>query len=143
MKSKFLTIIFLILIAFPSCEKEEENSTEILLSKTWKRGVVDKNPSTNPTGYEIGYAIVSDCDKDDTFKFDSDGNLIINRNANKCDQNELQTENVTYYLDRTTKEFTIDGIKYTLAEESKSQIKYYILVPSGVSFGKYAIFLLQ
>jgi hypothetical protein len=45
------------------------------------------------------------------FKFGSEGNLTINRNADKCDQNELQTESQNYLLNRTTKELVINGTK--------------------------------
>lgn len=144
MKANTSIIILLVLIAFPGCKKEnKENSSNILLFKTWKRGLVDKNPSSNPIGYEVKYNIVNKCDLDDTFKFDSKGKLLINRNADKCDTNELPTETVSYSLDIKTKKFVIDSVEYTLIEESMDQVKYYRLVPGGVSLGKYIIFLLQ
>jgi hypothetical protein len=77
---------------------------------------------------------LQNCEKDDTFKFGSEGNLTINRNADKCDQNELQTEIQNYVLNRTTKEFVILEQKFTLAEESDSQIKYFTPIPTNTVF---------
>ncbi len=142
MKSKYIILFSLSLIVFSNCKKDDERITDILIYKTWKRGIVDLNQSTNPSGI-VSYEIVHDCDKDDTYKFNPDGNLIINRNTEKCDQNELQTEIFNYTINRTTKELVIDGINYTLAEESQSQIKYYAKIPSGTYFSQNLIFLLQ
>lgn len=142
MKTKFLIIFALLLLTFSNCNKEDVSSTNILISKTWKIGIVDINPSTNPDG-ELSYNIVHDCEKDDTYKFGIDGNLIINRYAVKCDQNELQTETLSYTIDRTTNKLVIDGINYTLVEETNNQIKYYATIPSGVSYSISLMFLLQ
>jgi hypothetical protein len=142
MKIKFIIIIAIYLVAFSNCKKDDEGSANTITSKTWKRGIVDLNPSTNPSG-EVLYNAVRDCDQDDSFKFGTDGNLIINRNSVKCDDAELQSDTLTYTINRTTKELVIDGITYTLAEETSKQIKYYALVPSGGSFSGHLIFLLQ
>jgi hypothetical protein len=85
---------------------------------------------------------VQNCEKDDTFKFGVDSKLEINKNSDKCDQNENQNSTQTYTLNRTTKEFIINVTKFTLAEESNNQIKYYEIVPSNTGF-EYIIFLLQ
>ncbi len=140
MKTKLLTL-FVLLFAFSNCKKDDTSSSNILLSKTWKRALYDKNPSTNPQG-TILYHFVRDCEIDDTYKFGSDGNLMVNKNSDKCDQSELQTENQVYTLNRTNKELIINGTKFTLAEESNNQIKYYTPVSSGNGFQN-LIFLLQ
>jgi hypothetical protein len=66
----------------------------------------------------------------------------MNRDKDKCDQSESQTETITYTLNRTTKEFVINGTTFTLAEELNSQIKYYALIPTPTGF-QYLIYLLQ
>ena len=141
MKIKLLTIIVLTFFSFLSCKKDGENSSNILTSKTWKKSLNDKNPSTNPAGTILYYA-VKNCEQDDIFKFGLDGNLILNRSTDKCDQTELQTETQTYTINRTTKELIINGTKFTLAEESGSQIKYYASIPAVTGF-QYLIYLLQ
>lgn len=141
MKNIQLFILTASLFLFSNCGKENINSTDILVSKTWKRGLIDKNPSSNPTGKILYYAVLN-CEKDDVFKFNSDGKLTINRSIEKCDINENQSETQTYTLDRTTKKLVINGIEYTLAEESKEQIKYFSPVPSTTGSDN-LIFLLQ
>lgn len=141
MRAKIFIGVILILIAFVGCEKDEHNSPQTLISKIWERGLVDKNPSTNPEGDVVYYA-VKDCEKDNTFKFDIKGELIVNKNDKKCNPNELQIETQNYSINRAENKLIINGIEYTLAEESKSQIKYYSTIPTGTG-NEYLIFLLQ
>jgi hypothetical protein len=142
MKINFFLIITFYLVAFSNCKKDDEGSANTITSKIWKRGIVDLNPSTNPSG-EFLYDPVRACDKDDSFKFGTDGNLVINRNTVKCDEAELQNDTLAYTINRTTKELIIDSVKYTLVEESSKQIKYYVRAPSSANFNRYIIILLQ
>lgn len=144
MKTNILVIVALslfTLFTFSSCKKDNKNSTDIFTSKTWKRGLTDKNPSTNPPG-KVLYSPVQNCEKDDTFKFATDGSFIINRSTEKCDLDESQNETDTYTLNRTTRELVISGVRYILAEESSNQIKYYVTIPSQTGYD-YLVFLLQ
>jgi hypothetical protein len=141
MKINLLSILLFAFFTLTNCKKENTSSSEILTAKTWKRALNDLNTSSNPSGSVIYYA-VQNCEKDDTFKFGVDSKLEINKNSDKCDQNENQNSTQTYTLNRTTKEFIINGTKFTLAEESNNQIKYYEIVPSNTGF-EYIIFLLQ
>jgi hypothetical protein len=137
MKIKNLTLIAFIILTISSCKKNSDNALNTLTTKTWKRALNDKNPSTNLQGTTLYYA-VQNCEKDDTFKFGSDGNLILNRGTDKCESNETQN----YTLDRTKKELIINGNKFTLAEESSDQIKYYAAIPQASGFS-YLIYLLR
>ncbi|OAQ39212.1 hypothetical protein A5893_11130 [Pedobacter psychrophilus] len=143
MKIKKLLLFTLTVLTLSNCKKNSDNSLETLTTKTWKRALNDKNPLTNPPGAnQNSYGAIQDCDLDDTFKFQSNGNLIINRGSNKCSQSEIYSENQTYTIDRTKKEIYINGEKYFLAEESKVQIKYYRAIPATTGFN-YIILLLQ
>ena len=141
MNIKFLTFILIAVLGLTNCKKNKSTSTDILTSKTWKIALNDKNMSTNPTG-TVTYLSVQNCDLDDTFNFGKDGKILINKGAVKCEQNETQNSTQTYILNRTTKEFTINGTKFILAEESSSQIKYYTAIPRASGF-QFLIFLLQ
>lgn len=141
MKIKYFVLTTLIILTLSSCKKNSNNSSNILTNKIWKRALNDKNPSTNPQG-EVIYYPVQNCEKDDTFKFSTDGSLLVNHGTIKCESNELQNETQTYSLDRTKKELIINGIKFTLAEESSEQIKYYSVITQTSGF-RYLIFLLQ
>lgn len=129
-----LFIIFLL----SSCTKEDENAPKnILMAKVWKRGMVDKNPSN-----DIQYYPVRNCEKDDTYKFGSNNNLLNEQGTNKCYINEPAIKTVSYSYNQKDKELIIEGVKYTLAEESKTQIKYYAPVLFHHGYG-YVVFLLE
>ena len=141
MKKELLPFIITAVFLFTNCKKDNSSSSDILISKSWKRALIDKNPSTNPSNNVVYYA-VQNCEKDDTFKFNSDGKLLLNRNTNKCDQSETQNITQSYTINKEKKELVIDGTIYILAEETSSQIKYYSVMPSATGF-QYQIFLLQ
>lgn len=140
-QKKLLLILALLAIIFSFCKKDKSiETTDFLLNKSWKRAISDKNISTNPSG-RIMYDVVLDCQKDDQYKFNSDGTLIINRGTEKCSVNELTSETLTYSYNKISKELLINGIKYTLAEESDNQIKYFApLTSAGYD---YLVFLLE
>jgi outer membrane lipoprotein-sorting protein len=141
MKKKLLLIVALFGVFVSGCKQEDEEPKDLLLHKTWKRTRSDKNNLTNPSG-RILYAAVLSCQKDDAYKFNSDGTLSITSGTEKCITNELANKNVTYSHNEITKELMIDGIKYTLAEESEDQIKYYAALPSE-SGSDYIVFMLE
>jgi len=141
MKKELLPFILIPIFLLTNCKKDNSSLSDILISKSWKRALNDNNPSTNPSDNVI-YYVVQNCEKDDTFKFNSDGKLALNRNTDKCDESETQNVTQTYTINRTKKELVIEGTKYTLAEETNSQIKYYTVIPSATGL-QYQIFLLQ
>ena len=135
-----LAIILLIVLTLSNCKKDSESAPNLLTSKTWKYGVIDKNPSTNPPGKNAYYA-VHDCQMDHTFKFGSDGKLEQFLNNDDCGVNKTVITK-TYTYNSKKKELWINEDKFTIAEESNSQIKYYIPITrtNGV---ENLIFLLQ
>ncbi len=141
MKRKFLPFILIAVLGLTNCKKDKSTSTEILVSKTWKKALNDKNTATNPTGTVI-YSSFQNCEVDDTFNFGTDGKLLVNNGSVKCDQNETQNVTQTYSINRSTKELIINGVKYTLAEESSNQIKYYATLPPVTGY-QYLVFLLE
>lgn len=122
--------------------KKKDTPVNFLTTNTWKWSLTDQNPSTNPTGGTLMLHAVQQCELDDTFNFGTNGDLTINRGANKCDPNEAATDVVAYTIDRVNHVLTIDGTTFTLAEESPTQIKYYAALP-GNSAGNYMVFLLE
>jgi hypothetical protein len=137
-----LILFTLIISTLVGCKKEKETvNSSLITSKLWKKGTTDKNPSTNPNGV-ILYESVSECQLDDTYKFNTDGTLTIQHGSSKCNANEPGTETLKYSYNSTTHELTINNVKYSVAEESASQLKYFASVPvqSTVS---YLVFLLQ
>lgn len=135
-------LLTLSIFMLSGCQKDDNSSAKnILTSKVWKRGLTDKNISTNPYGGTVYYS-VKDCEKDDTFEFDADGGLTLKRNENKCIFYEPEAEVLSYTLNRKTKKLTIDGNVYLLLEESADQIKYCTVLPPIGSYD-YVVYLLQ
>ena len=141
MKTKLVLITALLLFAFSNCSKDEKQPGDPVTSKTWKRGLSDLNPATNPQAPVLYYA-VQNCEKDDTFTFGSNGLLVVDKNAEKCNQDEPRTETQSYSLNRPTMQLVIGSTTYTLAEATDKQIKYYAVVPTPSGF-QHLVFLLQ
>lgn len=132
-----LLLLIITVSTLMGCAKDEV--IDPLFNKTWKRALKDQNPSTNPQG-EVLYQPISDCQKDDVFSFNADGTFKIDNGTEKCEPTEAKTETGTYSV--ANKEIIIKGTKYTLAEASATQVKYYTAVASGSGF-VYVIVLLQ
>ena len=141
MKIKQLLNLALLAIVSLNCKKDNVDSASFLLDKSWKRGISDKNIYSNPSG-RILYAAVSNCQQDDIYDFKPDGTLSITKGTERCNVVELASEVQTYSYNKRTKELTINGIKYKLAEESEDQIKYFAALPAE-SGSDYMVFLLE
>lgn len=146
---RYILSLFVLLLCFYSCGSKDKDilRSDILTSKTWKRGIMDKNLSTNPSipsSYSQGilYAPVSSCQKDDVFHFNPDGELIIDNGPDKCSADEQATQTVNYSYDKINNDLTIGGIKYKVAEMSSTQIKYYVDMPYVTGYS-YMVYLLQ
>ena len=137
-KSKLIGLILILLTTVSSC-KEDNAASVSITSKVWAPALTDKNSSSNPIGQILYYAVL-DCEKDDTYNFGLDGKLTINRGTNKCNNAEFSTEIINYSYNSSTKELIIKGVKYTVADESGVQLKYYTTIPSAVGF-QYLIYL--
>jgi hypothetical protein len=132
-------ILFLLLFLCLSCEKENKSELDILRSKTWKVGIVDKNTATSPNG-RLLYNAVLECDKDDLYTFLQNGYLGINYGKERCENNKEQE--IKYSYNKNSKKLTIDGTEYQVLEINKIQIKYCAELSPGTNYD-YLIFLLQ
>ena len=138
----FAAAVLIVFTTFTACKKDEnEEIIDIITSKTWKLGLTDLNTRTNPSGNNTYYAVL-ECEQDDTFTFKTDGTMVRTFGSKKCDGDTGTSKTINYSYNKETKELTIDGIKYTVAEENRSQLKYTLTTPatSGVSN---KIYLLQ
>ncbi|WP_461787730.1 hypothetical protein [Pedobacter sp.] len=138
---KRFAALALILFVFACKKDESEEIIDVLTSKTWKFGLKDLNTATNPSGTSSYYA-VPECEQDDTFLFKSDGSLVITYGTKKCDGNTTTTKTVNYTFNKQAREITIDGQKFSVTEENKTQFKYIKVVP-GTSGTSNVIYLLQ
>ncbi|SOD14541.1 hypothetical protein [Pedobacter xixiisoli] len=136
-----LSVLLLFTLAFACKKDENEEVIDIITSKSWKFGLTDLNTHTNPAGNNSYYAVL-ECEKDDTFTFKADGTMVRTFGAKKCDESKETSKIVNYSFNKDTRELTIDGVKYSVAEENKSQLKY-ILTTSGTTGVSNKIYLLQ
>jgi hypothetical protein len=134
---KFIIGLFLV-CSFAGCKKKDDS---VLTSKTWRKSRNDKNAATNPPG-SVFYLFASPCELDDTYSFETNGNLKITSGASACFSGEAPEINKSYSLNRSNKELIIDGNKYTLAEETKEQLKYYSPAPSVTGF-QYVVYIFE
>lgn len=135
------SVLFLFVLVFACKKDENEEIIDIITSKAWKFGKTDLNTHTNPSGNNSYYAVL-ECEQDDTFTFKADGTMVRTFGAKKCDGDVGTSKTVNYSYNKESKELIIDDVKYTVAEENKSQLKYVLVTPatSGVSN---KIYLLQ
>jgi len=140
---KINQLLILTVLAFLSlqCKKEGVEPKDILVSKEWKKTVADKNLYSNPSG-KILYASVLNCQKDDTYRFNENGKLTLKKGSSQCEMIEAASEDLPYSYNKASKELIISGIKYTLAEATSVQIKYYAPLPAD-SGSDYIVFLLE
>lgn len=100
-KNLFLASFVLIFAA--SCSKDDNESgpskSELLTSSAWKYDTagIDAN-SDGSIDTPLPDGSVEDCDKDNTFTFQSGGTGIADAGATKCDSAEAQTVNFNYTL---------------------------------------------
>lgn len=132
----------LVFTTFLSCKKDENEETiNIITSKAWKFGLTDLNKHTNPSGTPNYYPVL-ECEKDDTFTFKTDGTMVRTFGAKKCGDSKETSKTVNYSFDKDTRALTIDGVKYSVLEENKSQLKYVLATATTMGVSN-EIYLLQ
>lgn len=139
---KFYYLLFLSVLLLGCKKEKDQDLMDILTSKTWKYSLVDKNPTTNGTGLNIPFNVLSDCEKDDVFQFKNDGTLIIHSGTNKCAPADTETKTLTYSYNKQTQEILIGGIKCNVLELTKSQFKYKAPVSYQTGY-VYVMFILE
>lgn len=107
-------------LGFSSCKDDEDSPSrkEILTGATWT--VSARTSAGIPDTLE-------DCEKDDRFTFNTNGTIVSNEGAVKCDTSDAQTRSGTWSLSSDEKVLTLteDGlsIPLTITSISKSQVK--------------------
>jgi len=115
-KIYFLAMISFLAIAtvFTSCSKEDDNDekdtpktkTELLTVSKWKMTAFTVNPAVD--GQTDLYASMEDCEKDDTFKFNTNGTYTSYEENNICEDSEPQ-ESGTWSFNSTKTELLMDN----------------------------------
>ena len=122
----FIISLLSLTLIFSSCSKDEEElsqKTELLTKSAWKMTAYTVEPGFptfdnegNITGSTNDiFAMLDNCEKDDTHKFNSDKSLITDEGMTKCDSSDPQKTNGTWI-------FNVDETSLTITEEGESQI---------------------
>ena len=82
-----------------ACKKDSSDPKDLLVSKTWRPSLKDKNQDTNPATDEILYYAVQECEKDDTYRFQTNGKLVKVYGGQKCVDDQPVSETLDYSMD--------------------------------------------
>jgi hypothetical protein len=124
-----------------SCKKQgvqSDSEREILLSKSWKLAIKDKNVSSNPSGVILYAELV--CTGDDRYKFEANNVLKVLKEKGNCFLYKPDDFAGSYNL--STRELSYDGSTYKIAEISANQIKFYRILPSTTNY-QVLVYLLE
>jgi len=114
------------------CEKPKKNSVKILTSKSWRVASEheDKNPSSTPVG--IIYYKVLDCEKDDIWRFGTNGILEINNGTEFCYAEQDTVSRSWYGYDVINNQLIFHSQCWDIIEISENQLKFQRpIVPSA------------
>lgn len=134
--------LFLLAIFFSSCEKENKTVLDILRSKAWKIGIIDKNVESNPRG-RISYHPFLECEKDDSYIFLKNGLLKVDHGSERCDDDNTREKEMEYSYDKNTNQLVIDGVEYQVLDMTETQVKYCAPLPPAATGYDWIIYILQ
>lgn len=109
------TLVFLYLLSFFSCKKENEKSTSDLLLGTWTISELKEDLNNDGDFNDNNEDQLNSCVGDNVLTFHSGGELIINQGALKCDPNEELSLTGTWLLSDDEKILTLIDDTYTSA----------------------------
>ncbi len=117
-----LILLAFLAIAFTACKDDEETTTpsktkmELLTSGSW----VATDMLLNDTSF---WVLVPACAKDDFMTFKSDGTVITDEGATKCDPMDPQTTTENWSFNSNQTKVTIDGDEADILELTESVMR--------------------
>jgi len=126
-----LLIVSIVILTANSCKKDEDekSKTDLLTAGYWKFTAMNINPAIEFNGLEYSdlFGLMPNCSKDDLVKYNTDGSVIYDEGASKCDEGDPQTETGTWTFsaDETKITETYDGesFTYNVVEITDSNLK--------------------
>jgi len=107
--------------------------TDLITGKTWKLTAATVSPKMQ--GMEDMFAMMEDCEKDNTIKYNKDKSVVMNEGAQKCDMMDPQTKTGAWTFSSDEAVLTVDGKNYTLVNLSSNQLKTsYKMDMSGTAY---------
>lgn len=109
------TLVFLYLLSFCSCKKENEKSISDLLLGTWTISELKEDLNNDGDFNDDNEDQLDSCIGDNVLTFHSGGELIVNQAAVKCDPNEEPSVTGIWSLSDDEKTLTLVDDNYTSA----------------------------
>ncbi len=147
MLKKFFNISMMLLVAAAiltaaSCKKDnndEKSKDDLLTSGSWKMAAWTIDPAVEIQGmtYTDLFAFLPDCSKDDFMTFDSDGTVVYDEGATKCDAGDPQTTTGTWMFNSDQTELTMAQTDSTEAYhlDELTDSKLQLSMDSSEDFG--------
>jgi hypothetical protein len=108
---KKLTLLLLSTVALGACKKDSENTptlskTELLTNHSWKQSsIVVTVAITGQAAYPLD--LLDECNKDDSYKFNTNLGLVVDAGTDKCDSSDPQKETGSWALSNGDRNLTI------------------------------------
>lgn len=121
-----LLVLAIISLSIFACNKDEDvlsttSKTEMLVSNTWKisKMKVAQNNATLTDIYDIFY---KDCEKDDTYKFYTDGSYMLFVGTEKCDTDELDQSGTWRFSGTQTRLIMNEGVEEEIVRLTETEL---------------------
>ncbi|GEO02787.1 hypothetical protein AAE02nite_04510 [Adhaeribacter aerolatus] len=87
-----LLVMLVLVLVFVGCEKDNDppSNSELIVGKDWKITNYLVTENTSPPYDLFTTPSVTNCTRDDIYKFSSDGKYMIDEGATRCYQNDPQ-----------------------------------------------------
>jgi hypothetical protein len=133
--SLFVSLLSFLSVTVVSCKKDSPapapTKTQLLTGKNWKVTALTVDPPRPYVAFGPAvtdwYSQMKGCEQDNLFKFNSDGTMIKDEGATKCNVNDPQTISGTWVFntDQTIVTTTINSvsISYTIVELTTTTLK--------------------
>lgn len=123
--------------ATPEPTPKAKTKTELLTSSSWKITGGTIVPPIVIFGVEISdmYAMMDECDKDDTKLYKVDKTGVTDEGATKCDPDDPQSETFTWAFDATEKMLIEDGESADIEELTETTLRISTSIDAAVFGG--------
>jgi len=136
---KILFLVSVLAIAVSGCKKDDDPSnTDKLTGKAWKVKSITVDPAISFGGSSITdlYALLDDCEKDNTSTFNVDKTYLDDEGGSKCDTADAQTTSGTWAFNTNETVLTLDNTdSYNVVQNDGNVLKLSSTeVDAGISY---------
>jgi hypothetical protein len=112
------------IIIFSSCKKDDiESKTKNLTTGSWKMTGYERDFDKDGTFEENTFATIVDCYKDNIYTFQSNGDVIMDEGATKCNVTDPQAITLTWSLEDDGSILQWQGYENDIIDLSSTTLK--------------------